>query len=287
MRRTLPGLFAILALAAQAPPGPPKPDDVVAIVGGRKVTADEVKRIVAGLPPTLTPNYAKDPVAFLEQYFLLQKLSDEATKAQLDKAHPYRGWLENQRTQVMASARLHQAENSMDVSEDEFQKHIAENRAKYERARTKAIYLAFATTPPPGSKVMTEAQARDLAESIRKQVLAGADFGALAKKHSQDKPTAEKNGDYMPIRATDTNIPDTVRKAIFALKQGEITPAIRLQNGYYLFRLEERTMPRLDELRQEATADIRRLKFDQWFQGVRKSVGVKVDNPVALKQLAQ
>jgi hypothetical protein len=274
-------------MAAQAPPGPPKPDTVVAVVADRKITADELQRIVRSLPPTLLPNYNRDPAAFLKQYYLLQRLSDEASKNGLDKAHPYRGWLEYSRTSVMANARLHQAENSIDVSEEEFQKHLAANKTKYQRARTKVIYIAFAATPPPGSKVLTEPKARELAESIRKQVLAGADFVEMVKKHSDDKDTAARNGDYTPIRSSDAAIPEAIRKPIFELKPGQITPVIRLPNGYYLFRLEEVITPPVDEIRQEASADIRQAKFKQWMDGIDKSITVKVDNPALLRDLAR
>src|SRR5262245_11639340 len=105
--KTFPFLSALLICAsgsAQAPPpsSDPKPlsvpaETVVATVNGRKLTAADVQKMVAGVPPQAQEAYRRDPKQFLREYAWYMHLQALADKNKLDQQSPYKEILEFQR----------------------------------------------------------------------------------------------------------------------------------------------------------------------------------------------
>jgi parvulin-like peptidyl-prolyl isomerase len=81
-----------------------------------------------------------------------------------------------------------------------------------------------------------------LADSIREQVLAGADFAALAREHSLDRATGEDGGDLGYFPAGTLLVPE-VEAAAFALQPEQVSEIIAVtdpesgQTIYYLVQL--------------------------------------------------
>ena len=89
----------------------------------------------------------------------------------------------------------------------------------------------------PGADDAAKQKARTEAEGLLKQVRAGGDFEALAKKHSKDPGSAVKGGDlgFFPrgrmVPAFDA--------AVFALKPGEVSELVETPFGFHIIKLEE------------------------------------------------
>ena len=293
MNRSLVLLLAApcLMLAQQATPvAAVAPDTVVAVIGSAKVTAREVEELLAGLPH-LRPNYVKDPKAFLHQVFFLRRLAADAVKAGLDKKSPYKELLEHARTQVLMQSMMTETGNAIGIGDEESQAYFKQHQDRYVRARTKVIYIAYSLTPPPpGSqarRILNEADAKAKAEAVVKQSRAGMDFSKLVKENSEDASSVAKDGDFPAFRQADTKIPEEIRKAVFAAKAGATTDPIKLPNGYYVFRIEEMGPPPFSEIRTEVIDQMRKEKFDVWFDGIRNAYQVQVVNEAFFKQAAQ
>ena len=88
-----------------------------------------------------------------------------------------------------------------------------------------------------GADDAAKAKVRAEAEDLLKQIRGGADFEALAKKHSKDTSSAPKGGDlgFFPrgrmVPAFDT--------AVFALKPGEVSEVVETPFGFHVIKLEE------------------------------------------------
>ena len=80
--------------------------------------------------------------------------------------------------------------------------------------------------------VKTKAQA----ESILKQLQAGASFTALAQKYSTDTATASKGGDlgYAPLSNYVTQFADAAK---LLTKVGQLSPVVHSQYGYHIIEL--------------------------------------------------
>jgi len=272
----------LLAQAGAPGSGPVPPDTVVAVVNGKKLTAGDVERILAGASPQVRQNFEHNRKEFLNQYALMQRLVEVAEKNGLSQKSPYKEQLEWARMQVLMQAQINDHSSHIVVQAEEQQKYYEANRDRYTQARVKVIYIPFTPAPvaqndPKARKVLMEAEAKAKAESLLKQIRAGADFVKLVKEHSEDATSAAKNGDFGTIRGTD-NIPGEIKKAIFSLKPGEVSEPLRQPNGYYLFRVEEIGARPYEEVKDEIHREIRDERFREWFESVRKSLEVKFEN---------
>ncbi len=80
-----------------------------------------------------------------------------------------------------------------------------------------------------------------LAESLRAQLAAGADFATLALDHSLDLASRAAGGDLGWFASGTLTVPE-VEEAAFALQPGETSAVVRSQLGYHLVRTLERDM---------------------------------------------
>jgi peptidyl-prolyl cis-trans isomerase C len=116
--------------------------------------------------------------------------------------------------------------------------------------------------------VATEAEAKALIE----QVKAGADFGDLARLHSQD-PTAATGGDLGYV--TRGTISPEVAAAMFSLTPGQITTyPVASPLGYYVIRVEGQShapTPTFDEARGTLESDTRA-------DAIRQAIGSLLSN---------
>jgi parvulin-like peptidyl-prolyl isomerase len=77
---------------------------------------------------------------------------------------------------------------------------------------------------------------RDLADQLREQILAGEDFGDLARRYSEDKNTAKAGGDMGEVLAGRMII--HFEDAVFAIEPGELTEVIKGRGeNYKLFKV--------------------------------------------------
>jgi len=98
-------------------------------------------------------------------------------------------------------------------------------------------------------------QATALAADIVKQLRAGADFVKLVDKYSDDDSKSSA-GDYGVITLSGS-YPDEMKKAVFALKTGEVTDPVRLPNAFYIVRVEERSAQPVAQINEQIVAEIR------------------------------
>jgi peptidyl-prolyl cis-trans isomerase D len=112
--------------------------------------------------------------------------------------------------------------------------HLEDRFTDVEQVRARHILVAV----PPGGDDAAKAQARAEAEDLLRQVRAGGDFEALAKKHSKDPGSAAKGGDlgFFPrgrmVPAFDA--------AAFALEPGQVSELVETPYGFHIVKVEEK-----------------------------------------------
>jgi peptidyl-prolyl cis-trans isomerase SurA len=105
----------------------------------------------------------------------------------------------------------------------------------------------------------TEAQA----ERIRREIIAGADFGEMAAEHSADDATKNNGGIVGEIAIA--NLPEFFLESIRNTKAGEVAPVIKEPNRYRIVKVLGRTPARRYTL-EEARDELRRLLEEQKLQ---------------------
>lgn len=282
MKKTLILLvFAgVAAFAQQAPAAGEKPGTVVRI-NGRDFSKTELESMVRAVGGNVMANFYADKRSFMEQLALTLRLEQLAEERGMPDEEPYKSRLAYNRTMLLATAIMSENQREAKIMPEEQQKYYAEHKSDFQQAKTKIIYLPFGGAP--GSKTKTEDEARALAEDVVKQARGGAAFVDLVKKYSEDPDSKQNDGDFPAFKPTDETLPAPVKTAVFGLKAGQVSDAIRQPNGYYIFRLESFILPDYDSIKDEIFLAIQKERFDKWMDGVRKSLKVEVKDEEYMK----
>jgi peptidyl-prolyl cis-trans isomerase C len=118
---------------------------------------------------------------------------------------------------------------------------------------------------------------KETAESLIRDLQAGGDFAALAKKESKDEASAAKGGELDWFR------PDQMVKpfsdAVLALEKGQMTQApVQSRFGWHVIRLEDVRAPAppgFDEVKDRVDMLVQRKKLQAHFDELRKSANVQ------------
>ncbi|HUA87198.1 MAG TPA: peptidylprolyl isomerase [Bryobacteraceae bacterium] len=135
----------------------------------------------------------------------------------------------------------------------------------------------------------SEAEKKQLlakAEDVLKQLKAGGDFAALAKKYSDDKGSAEKGGDLGWLQRGQA-VPQ-LEQVIFTMKPGQISNVITTDYGYDIAQVLEHEQARVkpfeevkasiaDDLRKQAVSDKMQTMADQLHAALQKSPASAAD----------
>jgi peptidyl-prolyl cis-trans isomerase C len=264
------------------PPAPVTPQTVVAEVEGKKLTAGDVDRIFAALPPQYQQSARMNPAHTLTLLLMFKYLADEAEKANLDKRQDLKTALDYQRMNLLYQAEINEYKDKIAVTREDQDKVYQENPDRFKQVKVKVIHISFSATPdkpgPDGKKMMSEAEAKAKADELRKQILAGGDFGKLARENSDDKSTAAKDGDFGTI-SHNSPYPEPVKKAVFALKEGEVSEPVKQANGFYLIRADSVVMQPFGEVRPQIIEELKQTRLTDWMKSLETRYTVKVENP--------
>jgi peptidyl-prolyl cis-trans isomerase C len=264
---------------AAAPRMPDIPDQATIAVfdDGVKLTMAEFKQIFAALPPDNQPLVLRDRKTFLQQWAFMRKLAQMADQQKLDQESPTKEQLQYSRLMILSQAKLAEALNSTTVEPAEIIEYYDINKDRFKEVRVKAIYVSFGKD----GKAPAEDEAKAKATKLLADIRGGADFVKLVKENSDDETSKAKDGDFATLRRND-NIPDAIREAVFALKQGEVTEPVRQPNGFYLLRADEVHYRPLSQVRDEIFTELKQRHYGQWLDQTNKGIKVEFTNPAFL-----
>jgi peptidyl-prolyl cis-trans isomerase D len=121
-------------------------------------------------------------------------------------------------------------------SQQQIQAYYDQHKSEFqtqEQARSRHILISVAA----GADSKTDAAAKAKAEDLLKQLQAGGDWNALAKKNSDDPGSKDKGGE-LGFAQRKTMVPE-FDNAIFTQKIGDIK-IVKSQFGYHIVQVEER-----------------------------------------------
>jgi peptidyl-prolyl cis-trans isomerase C len=277
------GACILCAQTPSPPPAPanePSPDTVVASYNGKKLTYGELRRFVSVLPAAQQQIAMRDRKTLVHEYFFLQHLAEMAEKEKLDQKSPMKEQLEYQRRVMLMNAKLNDVANTIEVTGDDIRKLYEATKDKYSQVKLKVLYVSFNNNPDAvggAAKALNEEQAKVKIEKILADIRGGADFVKMVKQYSEDKDSADKDGDFPLMRKSDS-IPEAIRSVVFNLKKGGVGGPVRQPNGFYLFRAEEVTTRTYQEVEVEVMEQARQAKYQQWMAQMNNSIDVKVEN---------
>ncbi len=247
----------------QAKPAAPvalPPETVVLTIGAQKLTRADFEHILAALAEngrSATTPAAKKQVA--EQLGEILALAQEARRRKLDQAPGVKEMIDVQTDQVLANALAKQISTELKVDDAALHAYYEQHKADFEQAKAVHILIRFkgSRVPlKPNQKDLTEEEALAKAQDIRKQLLAGGDFAAIAKAESDDTATGANGGSLGPASGRGKFVPQ-FDQAVFSLPVGQISEPVKTPYGYHIIKVEERATKSFEEARPEVEKRIK------------------------------
>jgi hypothetical protein len=207
LKQTLLFATVSLSLSAQAPAADPQ--KVVATIGGKDITVNDVQKMTSLFSPQDMQAFQQNPQFILSQYYLFVHLAEEGDKLKLLDKSPYKEQFDGLKMQLLRNARLNEENNTFPVPAEKIDSYYKDHSAQYQQAKIKVIYIPYAGQPvatgtdaaalaaaaksvAAGQSKRPEADARALAADVVKQLRGGADFAKLAEKYSEDAASSAK-----------------------------------------------------------------------------------------------
>ncbi len=150
-------------------------------------------------------------------------------------------------------------EATVQVSPDEIKRFYElrkENFKTPKRVRAREILLAL---HPQDSNEKVEEKRKKI-EEILEKAKKTKDFASLARQYSQS-PSASKGGDLGWVE--EGTVEESLQKALFSTKAGELSGVVRGRAGFYIFKIEEvmeEKQKSLEEVRDQILQSLKREK---------------------------
>ncbi len=192
-----------------------------------------------------------------EEVVLREIFAQEAEKRGIAASAEYRNQMELARQTILIRELFADYQKKNPATD-------AEAKVEYDKFKAQATGTEYRAR-----HILVEKE--DEAKSLLKQLIAGAKFDELAKKHSTDKGSGAKGGD-LDFAKPDSYVPE-FGQALIALKKGETTATpVKSQFGWHIIKLEdtrEAQFPPFDEVKPQVLQRLAQQKLQQYQDGLR------------------
>jgi peptidyl-prolyl cis-trans isomerase C len=231
----------------------------VAIVNGKAVPKSRLdvlmQQATRGGQQPVTPELesrARDEVVLREVF------AQEAEKRGIAATANYRNQMELARQTILIRELFANYQEKNPVSD-------SDAKAEYDKFKAQATGTEYRAR-----HILVEKE--EEANSLLKQLKAGAKFDELAKKHSTDKGSGANGGD-LDFAKPESYVPE-FGQAMIALKKGETTAApVKSQFGWHIIKLEdtrEAQFPAFEEVKPQVLQRLQQQKLQAYQEDLRK-----------------
>jgi peptidyl-prolyl cis-trans isomerase C len=278
------GFVLAAALAAASLSFAQEAGPVVVTIGDRDFTAAELEHLRRNLPDMFRRNTEHmDAKTFVDTLGFLLTVSGLAEEEKLAETEPFKTQLWFNQINFLAQAYLSQINSKLTFEDSDSLDYYERNRAQFEQKRVSAIYFDYSPIPElaekEGKPVVTERDAWEKAEKLLVELRNGADFAQIAREHSNDPASAAQGGDLGMFDPDDETLSPEVRKAIFELAEGQISPPIREGGRYYLFKVTEVQAKPFEQVQGEVLQKVQTEKLQRRLEEIRNSVKIDYKDP--------
>ena len=265
--------------------------DIMARWGKKVITKKDITNRIAALPPEYqarfqTPEQIQE---FLDGIIQMQVIGAEAKAQKLDKDPSVAQRIEDTINSILVQEYMkHKMAAVKKATDPEIAAYYESHKGEYiVPAQVQAQHILISVDGEAKPEEIAAAKAK--AEGIRKEILAGGDFGKLAEKYSDDPGSKPRGGD-LGFFTKDKMIPEFSQVA-FSLKKGEVSEPVKTGYGFHLIKVTETTPEKQMDL-QEATpmiqASIENARRDELVEKeldrLRKKYKVKIIHPPKEKE---
>ena len=244
--------------AATSPAAAP----AVTVNGTKLSTAmvDTFVQAVTGKPAAELQKEQRDEI--VDELVNMTLVAQAAEKDGLTKDPEVQARIDLLRTQVLAQMASEKYAETHPVSDDEVKKEFDEQVAKMPK-EYKARHILV--------------EQKETAESIIRELAAGGDFAALAKKESKDPGSAANGGDLGWFSGQSMVKPFS--DAVAALEKGATTKEpVQTQYGWHVIKLEDSRQPEapaFEDVKDQVKQFAQRKKIQTYVEELRKTAKIQ------------
>jgi peptidyl-prolyl cis-trans isomerase C len=257
------------------------PEAVVVSVGTEKITRAKFEEILAALAENgraATTPAAKRQVA--DQIGEIMGLAQEARKRKVDQTPGIQQMMAISTDQVLANALAKRVASELKIDDAALKAYYDAHLADFEQAKAVHILIRFkgSRVPlKPDQKDLTEEEALAKAQDIRKRLLAGGDFAAIAKAESDDAGSAAEGGSLGPAGPRGKFV-GPFDQAVFSLPVGQVSEPVKTPFGYHIIKVEERKAKPLEEARPDVEKKVKPEMVRAAMEKIHKETPVTLDD---------
>lgn len=263
-----------------APVAAADPNQVILTVGGEKLTVKDYEATISALPPQYqSAARGAQKRQFAERLVQLKILSKEAEKRGVDQQASVKQQLAFDRQNVLAGALYQDMVKTAKVDDDSARKYYTEHKGDYEEVKARHILVRFKGSQVPlraGEKELTEEEALAKAQDIRKKILAGGDFAALAKSDSDDAGSGANGGDLGSFKHG--SMVPAFEQAAFALPVNQVSEPVKTPFGYHLIQVQEKKSKSFEDAKAEIVEKLKPEIAKKDLDELRKQSAVTFDD---------
>lgn len=202
-----------------------KDKDMVAKIGDKVITGDQIEQYLKGLPPQVSARYGAAQIRreIAEGFVSMEMLAWEARRRGIDKRDDVKQRIDMLIDQALAREIEEELKKGITITEEDLKKYYDEHPEKYSaQPRIDARIIT----------VLSEPEAKTVLEKIKK----GGDFAALAKQYSKD-PSAKRGGELGMLRKG--RLDPALDSVVFTMKEGEVSQVIKTPEGYSILKVDK------------------------------------------------
>jgi len=273
-KRAQPKPAAGSAATKQTPP--PPGEKVVLRVGTDQVTEADFNYLVENLGPQFKQAIAtqgRRPIG--EQYAMMLLLAQQAVSHKFDSSPEFRRKMAMQRIQWLAEAEVKQLESQVKLAPEEVSQYYSAHPSEFEEAQVQQIVVRKKTEgTAPGTPGLSPQEAKTRAESIRAALTAGKDIKAVAQEFQNANEVLVGTE---PRTLRRGQLPAEMDRALFQVKDGELTEPLDAGQAVIVFRMVGRRSPELKEVTQEVENILRQQRVQAMLADMRQKASIWMD----------
>jgi peptidyl-prolyl cis-trans isomerase C len=228
------------------------PDAVVLSVGDDKITKAQFDMILSTIPPqqqatAQTPKGRRDIADKLAEILML---AQEAKAEKLDQTPKVQTQIMISTNQLLANVMYRDFGETGKPDDAMLHAYYDSHKTEWEEVKARHILIRFQGSKmplPEGKKDLTEAEALAKITELRAKIVAGADFGEVAKENSDDKGSGANGGDLGSF-GHGQMVPEFDKEA-FLLPVGQMSQPVKSQFGYHLIKVEAHSTKPFEEVK--------------------------------------
>lgn len=267
------------ATTTAAPPA----DRLVATVNGMEIRESEFQATVAGLPPQMQAALGTRAgrETLTEELIKMKLLEGYARQKGLHRRPEVASRLAAAQGQILTNAALR---DLLEAQEEMTPRELYDKySARFETVRLSQIVIPYEGSVAAGEgEAPSKLEAHSRAARIVGELHGGADFAALARRHSVDQQSAPQGGDIGQVGHG--TFPEEVDAQIFALPVGGISEPIETAYGVHLFKVTEKKVRSFEEVEQALERNGRQIQMEIAIDEIRKDADVELNEEFFAQQ---